>query len=555
MNRCQMKIVVNGAEVEAGASAVLSEIIKGQPYHSGTLLAVIRPSESIKKETNEFDLVTVKGPIGLRLNDSKFASLFRELVAEIKGKGVRWQTSKVTAIGSFPTQIEVSREKVWYNKYECFFALGGFDSRSSYIMISRMGHEGVYGTNGAVFGKITRGRHILSELREGEGIIDIVPVIEEVTEKNSILTTDLDLVLEDGMSVETFVGVKLERGSPVNSEHLLVLTEKGIIPITERTESYSACSKNLDVSLVAETSTIREPGVVTVRHEGAGMGRVYFYKTRRQISNAHTKVGLVTSGFELLKLAPANSALTMVTDPPRVMVIGMTQADGAKVLESFGLKQTRKGEVDDDAIIVEQEPELTMEALHEPEIETLGVRPEKINAIAIYDDKAVQTARYIRKLTGLSHKPIGTLKVHFTFEDMPMTTFDGNYSEAGYLVPENEFKEMVLRGDLGVTNMSRPNRGLIGIRLQPSDEFGPTGEERYGTNLAGKVLSDLDTLMRDLKEGDIIYVREVREVEVPAKKAIKRKGTPSEPASKPKSNKVKPSRISRKTPKEEDKSG
>jgi putative methanogenesis marker protein 3 len=555
MNRRQMKIIVNGAEVEAGASAVLSEVIKGQPYQSGTLLAIIKPSESITRETDEFDLVTARGSIGLRLNDSKYASLFRELVGEIKGKGVRWQTSKVTAIGSFPTQIEVSREKAWYNKFECFFALGGFDSRSSYIMISRLGHEGTYGTTGGVFGRITRGRHILHELKEGEGIIDIVPVVEEVTEKNATLTTDLDQKLQEGMSVETFLGVRLERSSPVNSEHLLVLTEKRILPITERTESYSACSMNLDVSLIAEVATIREPGIVTVRHEGAGMGRVYFYKTRRQISSSHTKVGVVTSGFELLKLAPAGSSLTIITDPSRAMVIGMTQAKGAEVLASFGLKQVRKGEVEDDAIIVEQEPELTMEALHEPEIETLGVRPEKINDIVIYDDRALQTARYIRKMTGLSHKPIGTLKVHFTFEDMPMVTFDGNYSEAGHLVPENEFKEMVLRGDLGVTNMSRPNRGLIGIRLEPSPEFGPTGEEPYGTNLAGKVLTELDTMMRDLKEGDIVYVREVRELAVPAKKATKRKAAPVGPAINLRGAKAKPSKAARKSPKEEDKNG
>ncbi len=533
MNRCQMKIIVNGSEVEAGAPATLSEVIKAQPYEPGSLLAVIRPSESIKKETDEFELVTPKGPIGLRLNDSKYASLFRELISDIKGKGVRWQTSKVTAIGSFPTQIEVSREKASYGKFECFFALGGFDSKSSYIMISRLNHEGVYGAAGAVFGKITRGRHILSDLREGEQITDIVPVVEEVTEKNAMLTDDLDQKLEDGMSVETFVGIKLEKGSPVNSEHLLVLTEKGVLPITDRTESYSACSKNLDVSLVAETPTIREPGVVTVRHEGAGMGRVYIYKTRRQISSFHTMVGTVTSGFELLRLAPANSLLTAVTDPSRVMVIGMTQAQGAKALEAFGLRQVRKGDVEDDAIIVEQEPELTMEALNEPEIETFGVRPEKVNDITIYEDKAFQTARYLRKMMGLSHKPIGTLKVHFTFEDMPMVTFDGNYSEAGHLVPENEFKKMVLKGDLGVTNMSRPNRGLIGIRLQESDEFGPTGEEPYGTNLAGKVLSDLGTLMRDLKEGDIIYLREVKEVSVPAKKVTRRRTAEANTKAKP----------------------
>jgi putative methanogenesis marker protein 3 len=338
-------------------------------------------------------------------------------------------------------------------------------------------------------------------------------------------------VLEEGMSVETFVGVRLDKDCPVNSEHLLVLTEKGSLPITEVTESFSACSKNLDVNLIAERSAIREPGVVTVRHEGAGMGRVYFYKARRQISNFHTKVGQVTSGFELLKLAPSKSVLTVVTDPRRVMVIGMSQAEGAKALASFGLKQVRKGEVDDEAIIVEQEPELTMQALLEPEVETLGVRPEKVNDIILHEDKAVQTSRYIRKMTGLSHKPIGTLKVHFTFEDMPMVTFDGNYSEAGHLVPENEFKSAVLRGDLGVTNMSRPNRGLIGIRLQDSEEFGPTGEEPYGTNLAGKVVSDLDTLMRGLQDGDIVYIREVQPI-APAKKAAKRKASETGPKQK-----------------------
>jgi len=520
-----MKIYVNGTEVEARTSAVLSEVVKDQPYHPGNLMALIRPSESIRKETDEFELITPRGPMGLKLNDSRYAALFRELLNDIKGKGIRWQTSKVTAIGSFPTQIEVSRDKAAYNKFECFFALGGFDSRSSYIMIARITHEGAYGTPGAVFGRITKGRHILSELQEGERILDIVPVIEEVTEKDAVVTDDLNHVLQDGMSVETFVGLKLERSSPVNVEHLLVITEKGSFPITERTQSYSACSKNLDVSLVAETSTIREPGIATVRHEGAGQGRIYVYKTRRQVSSAHSKVGTVTHGFELLKLATLGSMVTLVTDPKRIMVIGMTQAEGAKALESFGLKQRRTGDVEDDAIIVEQEPELTMEALHEPEVETLGVRPERINDITIAEEKAPQSARYLRKMAGLNHKPIGTLKVHFTFEDMPMVTFEGNYTEAGHLVPENEFKEMAVRGDMGITNMSRPNRGLSGIRLVGSDEFGPTGEERYGTNMIGKCTSSLENLMRDLKEGDIIYLREVKEVVAPSKRTTKRPKT------------------------------
>jgi len=162
-----------------------------------------------------------------------------------------------------------------------------------------------------------------------------------------------------------------------------------------------------------------------------------------------------------------------------------------------------------------------MEALHEPEIETFGVRRRKVKTSPSTRTR-LPDRRYLRKMMGLSHKPIGTLKVHFTFGHA-MVTFDGKLLGGGYLVPENEFQGDGLERGLGVTNMSPAERGLIGIRCQESDEFGPTGEERYGTNLAGKVLSDLGTLMRDLKDGDIIYLARVKEVSVPAKKVTRRK--------------------------------
>lgn len=521
-----MIILVNGQKVEVSDSTVLSEAIKGHPYEQGSAVALIKSADAIRKETNEFELITARGPIGLRLNGSKYAALFRELVQDIKGRGIRWQTSKVLAIGSFPTQIEVSHEPSKYQKYDCLFALGGFDSRSSYIMIAKLNHEGAYGATGAVLGKITRGRHVLSELKEGETILDIVPVVEEVIERSAQVTTDMDHRLEPGTSIETFVGVKLDKRSPVNCEHFLVVSGSGTIPITERLETYSSCSTNLDVSLVAEATAIREPGMVTVRHAGLGMGRVYFYKTRRQISSYHSLVGVVVQGMELLRVAPEGAQLTLMTDPRRVMSIGMTQQEGQAFLETFGLKQKRIGDESDDAIIVEQEPELTLEALHEPFIETLGVRPEQVNDISIDPHSAPQTARYVRKMIGLNHKPIGTLKVHFTFPEMPLVTFDGNFNEAGSLVPENQFQATCVRGDMAATNMSRPNRGLIGIRLEPSDEFGPTGEERYGSNMFGRVMSDLDRLMEGLKEGDIIYVREIMPEAAPAKKATRKPKAP-----------------------------
>ena len=57
--------------------------------------------------------------------------------------------------------------------------------------------------------------------------------------------------------------------------------------------------------------------------------------------------------------------------------------------------------------------------------------------------------------------------------------------------------------------MSRPNHGLIGIRLDQSEEFGPTGRGKiHGTNIGGKMQSDIGTMLSGVKEGDIVYMME-----------------------------------------------
>ena len=115
---------------------------------------------------------------------------------------------------------------------------------------------------------------------------------------------------------------------------------------------------------------------------------------------------------------------------------------------------------------------------------------------------------YFRKVTGLSHKPIGSMTVQFTFEGLPMVTFYGDEMRGKDIVPQDPFKK-VKRGDIGITNQARPYHGLIGIRLQDSKEHGPTGEEPYGTNLIGRFDDDLDRLMDGLNDDDIVYIREV----------------------------------------------
>ena len=504
----QMLLRVNGKEKEVRDGARLSDAIEGEPYNPGALIAITRSTSSLRKETSEFEIVTAKGSFVIRLNDSDLARAWRDMIPQMVGSGVRWQSSKVLAVGSFPSSLDVDRGPNHYSRYDCFFALGGFDNRSTYMMISKIDHEGTYGVKDGRFGRVTRGRHLLKDINEGDRVESIRPVVLQLSEKDAFVTTDLGLALEDGMAVDSCVRVELDRRSPVSCEQLLVITGGNRFDVTDRTATYVADSRRMDVTLIPEHHEVRHEGDVTVRHDGAFTGRVYMYLERRQLSPAHNLVGKMTAGHELVRLAAPGSHITVLTSPERVMSIGMTQKAAGEFLRAHGLRQRRTGLIDDAALVAEQEPELTMEIHDGEEVETFGVHKDKVSVWEFDDANAPRTSHYIRKMTGLDHKPIGTLKVFFTYPDMPMITFEGNPKEASILLPENPFKEESPRGQVGVTNMSRPNRGTIGIRLEGSVEFGPSGEERYGTNSAGTVVSDIALLMGGIKDGDIIYIRE-----------------------------------------------
>jgi putative methanogenesis marker protein 3 len=541
-----MRVIVNGKPLDVGEMASLSEVLKDQPHLPGTVVAVIRSLEQVVKETSEFEVVTNRGSFILKVAEGPWKAIWIQHYAALKGRTVRWQTSKISAIGSFPSSIVPSRDGAKLTRYDCFFALGGYDNQTTYIMMARQDHEGSYGVAAPVFGRVTRGRHVLDQLEETDMVLEIRPVIIELRSKDAIATKDMATRLEEGMSVESFVKVELDPRSPVSVEHFLVGTGTGAIKVTDKTESFTANSTRMDVNLIEEHHAIREPDLVTVRHQGGGMGRIYFYQTKRQVSNNHNVIGRVSNGHQLIHLAPEGEMVTILSDPARVMVIGMTQAEGQSFLESRGLKQARTGVTDDSAIIVEQEPELTMHIVEEGTVDTFGTTADRINDWYLNREEAPHSVRYIEKMTGLDHKPIGTVKVHFTFESMPMVTFEGDEQLGARLYPEAAWKDGSHRGDIGLTNMSRPNHGLMGIRLQDSNEFGPTGEEQHGTNMIGRFLGDLDSMMAGLKEGDIVYLREtklssekVKPRRVPA--GDKEKAIPKKPTAKGKpSTKVKP---------------
>jgi UPF0288 family protein (methanogenesis marker protein 3) len=211
-----MRIIVNGRSVEVADEATVGDAIAGEPYRPGTMVAVIRPMDKIRKETDEFKFTTTKGAFVLKLNSSEAAKTWKEVHLQTADKSVRWATSKVVAIGSFPTKLASVRGSAEYLRYEAFLSLGGFDANTTYVMFARADHEGEYGLAGGIIGHITKGRHVLSALREQDRVLKVEPIVIEMSSKDAFATADMKMKVEEGMSVESYVKVKLDPRSPLS---------------------------------------------------------------------------------------------------------------------------------------------------------------------------------------------------------------------------------------------------------------------------------------------------------------------------------------------------
>ncbi len=208
--------------------------------------------------------------------------------------------------------------------------------------------------------------------------------------------------------------------------------------------------------------------------------------------------------MQLLDIANNGDLITFKSEPERIMTLSMTQKEAEEYLLSRGIEQVREGLTEDDAIVVGQNPQFTMDIINNKSAKTLGISKDKIIQIAI-DDNAPRSSWYFQKLTGILDSPIGSLNVHFAFPGMKVMMFEGNSKDAKGLIPENSPQKCVSAGQIGITNMSRRHVGMIGVRFEDNDEFGPTGEPFKGTNVVGSVVKGLENLEK-LKEGDVVYV-------------------------------------------------
>ena len=507
-----MIVRVNGEEIELPEGSTIKDAIEATnaPYMEGCVLGVVKGKEEIERHINKYKIKTSSGSIIIELLENSASNLvktWKDMYKEFESHRIRWTTSHEVSIGPIKSKLTPTRDEHQYEKWDVVISLSGFTADATHVIFSKSKHKAVYGApkeNKGIFARIIGGKRTLHNLIDQDIIKEIKPIIERSSTVKSATITNLDTVITEGNEIFTYVLVKTEFKSPDSAEHFFALSKTGKIQVDYDSNSFIGFYNLQGLQKNAEFIDQRKRGTVTLRNNGNGVGRVYIYREDRVSTPSHTVVGHVERGMQLLDITNVGDYITIKSDPERIMTLSMTQNEAKEYLSSKGVEHVREGLEDDDAIIVGQEPRFTMDIIKEGKVKTRGINKDEIIYIDI-DDTAPRSSWYFQKLTGLIDSPIGSLKVHFAFPGMKVMMFEGRTKDAKGLIPENIPSTCVNAGLIGITNMSRRHVGMVGVRFEDNDEFGPTGEPFGGTNIVGKVVKGLENLEK-FKEGDTVYV-------------------------------------------------
>ena len=337
---------------------------------------------------------------------------------------------------------------------------------------------------------------------------DKVKVYQEFDKegRRTLLRMDLNVILEEGNELFTYISFDIDENSPVCVEHLFSIVESGKIQVDYDSESFAGFYELEGIKKPKENTTLRNRGTMTIRNDGKGVGRLYIYRQNRVLTPNHTTVGQVVYGMALIDCARENEYITVKSEQQRLLLLNHSQAGAEALLNAAGVEQIREGVVADDALIVEQSPKHTIDILREGKVVTKAINKEDLCEIK-FTENAPRSVKYFKFLSGLLENPIGSIKVHFSVPGMHILIFEGDKKLAKGLIPENNPTDIVPACTIGITNMASKSAGLIGVRFEDNKEFGPTAESFNATNMVGKIVSDPKRLEK-IKEGVVVYVTE-----------------------------------------------
>ncbi|WP_407411511.1 methanogenesis marker 3 protein [Methanobrevibacter sp.] len=510
-----MLIKVNGEEIDVAEGSSIQEVIDetNAPYTPGSIVCLIKGKKELEKNISKYKIKTTQGSIIIQLNESDEAKplvdVWKNQYGEFVDLDIRWSTPTEVAIGPIVTDLEPTHDEFKYYEGDVVLSLSSFSNESTHLIMLKENTTNVYSVppyNKGIFARVIGGRKTLENLTDDDRVTGIEPIIERSTTTDSASVSDLSTVLEEGNELYTYISFDVDDKSPICVEHLFSIIKDGRIKVSYDSESFVGVYELEGLDKPKEDTTPRTRGTMTIRNEGKGVGKLFIYRVNRVLTPNHTTVGNIVQGMELIDIAKENDFITVKSEQQRLMLLNKTQAEATKLLSEAGVEHLIDGIVDDDAIIVEQNPKHTIDILREGQVITKAINKDDLCKIKFVDN-APRSVRYFKLLSGLLENPIGQIKVHFAVPGMHIVMFEGDKKSAKGLVPENNPVDKVIRGQIGITNMSSKSAGLIGIRFEDNTEFGPTAETFGATNIVGDIVSDYDSLEK-LKEGVVVYVSE-----------------------------------------------
>ena len=510
-----MLIKINGEEIDVAEGSSIQDVIEevNAPYTPGSIVCLIKGKKELEKNISKYKIKTTQGSIILQLNETDEAKplvdVWKNQYEEFVDLEIRWSTPTEVAIGPIVTDLEPTSDEFKYYEGDVVLSLSSFSNESTHLIMLKENTTNVYSVppyNKGIFARVIGGKKTLEALTDDDKVIGIEPIIERSTSTDSYSVSDLNTVLEEGNELYTYISFEIDEESPVCVEHLFSIVKDGKLKVSYDSESFLGFYELEGLEKPKENTTKRDRGTMTIRNTGKGVGKLFIYRENRVLTPNHTTVGHIVQGMELIDIAKENEFITVKSQQERLMLLNKTQAEATKILSEAGVEHLIDGLIDDDAIIVKQEPLHTIDILKEGKVITKSINKEDLCEIKFVDN-APRSVRYFKLLSGLLENPVGQIKVHFSVPGMHIVIFEGDKKSAKGLIPENNPVDKVIRGQIGITNMSSKSAGLIGVRFEDNVEFGPTAETFGATNIVGEIVSDYDHLEK-LKEGVVVYVTE-----------------------------------------------
>jgi putative methanogenesis marker protein 3 len=364
-----------------------------------------------------------------------------------------------------------------------------------------------------VIGNVVSGRAVLDRWSTGDKVLKIEPVISWADTSRSFTTTDVSLVLEDGMQIVTRVAVmaqgfsegRITTEAAGSVEHMLLALQSGRFVVDRATSTHIADLRRAGTDVSPEYRHPRREGVVTVRATGKAAGGIFIYRTDVPRSMVHSIAGQVVQGIELVRLARDHDVLAVSVQPGRIDLLGLPVQRAKEIASARGFTLIFDKDLGE-RIVVSQDPGTTLDVLAERKVTVTTAPFDKVIDIELDDAHAPVSCGIFRRITGLVEHDAGMLPVFFKFDDVVL--FKPAIPVGIKLNPENSPVDEAPAAGLGITNDSRKGAGLVGVRLSANREFGPTSEPFEGTNMIGRVI-DTEKLKK-VKERENVYIREVR---------------------------------------------